>query len=136
MSRHPDVDVPMDVEHALSPQAPPARHRIVADPLERRAASVPPKQPSFLESRVARIPAALRSILSDLQNYPAFIYTQLAKNFPSVHRADLDRTVERLLDCHARYANLSIEDGRVDDLAHPTATTLPFATMPPKFCAS
>ena len=60
---------------------------------------------AFLKSRVARIPATLRPILSGLQNYPAYLHTQLAKQFPRVHRSDLDRTVDKLLDCHAKCAH-------------------------------
>ena len=59
---------------------------------------------AFLRSRAPRLSSALRFVQRDLASYPFYLYTQLAKHFPDVRRAGLDRTVERLLECYSRYA--------------------------------
>ena len=59
---------------------------------------------SFLRSRAPRLSSALRFVRDDLASYPFYLYTQLAKHFPDVRRADLDQTVDKLLECISGYA--------------------------------
>ena len=59
---------------------------------------------AFLRSRAPRLSSALRFVQDDLASYPFYLYTQLAKHFPDVRRADLDCTVEKLLECISGYA--------------------------------
>lgn len=60
---------------------------------------------AFLRSRAPRLSSALRFVQDDLASYPFYLYTQLAKHFPDVRRADLDQTVEKLVECRFRYAS-------------------------------
>ena len=44
------------------------------------------------------------SRLNDIVSYPTYLFTQLAKEFPDVHHSSLDRTVQKLVECHNRCA--------------------------------
>ena len=60
---------------------------------------------AVLRLRAPRLWPALRFVQDDLASYPFYLYTQLAKSFPDVWRADLDRTVAGLLACYSREAS-------------------------------
>ena len=64
---------------------------------------------AVLQSCFSLIVPAMRPLLRGLASYPFYLYTQFAKHFPDICRADLDRTVEKLLDCRSRYASRHCE---------------------------
>ena len=65
---------------------------------------------AVLQSCFSLIVPAMRPLLSDLASYPFHLYCQFAKKFPVVRRADLEKTVEKLVECHARCACRDVTD--------------------------
>ena len=71
------------------------------------ASDVDPADATYtLRSTLPVIPADLRGdALVDFLSYPAYLFTKFAEKFPKVQRGDLDWTVAKLFDCHARCAS-------------------------------